>query len=511
MGAYENPKLTVIDPSKNLEAFERNFNKAYQAMATYRQEKAKREKAYEDAAFAVGVDMYKNIDNAEHFGKEGERAIYESTSSGTQYIMSNKLNKLEQAGLARSHKEVVDVFSKIAQGMYVTPLQLDLSHEDNDKWMELRRGLDDKENIRINMKLDDTGRQPRYVGEITYKVDGETKTVTHTELAVLMGSMEESAKQKTVKDAKLTTDIQKIIDIANAKQDKKSANEQYGTREQSIQEAISENPLDLNDQQTVDFIYENKLTASEQGVMDFDNFTSVNEFKKAQVLKWLPNQLSKVKTNKPPKEGRAGTSVAITKANYEVENIYNDLNEVVNGTQTAIMKTEFGSLGILGPSQLAGSEAIRVQDYEAMADEKANKLALTMNSLIPSGRDGEQYYGRGQALEVYKKKIRDDFEANNEGKIWNEVDDDGKSVNPELSDYALNAQFNNTYKRKSTGKDAKPELFYVETKSNGTLTFPFPREFTNTEQLTRQVMAGRGVLNYDPKIFERLSNRQSGL
>ena len=62
MGAYENPKLTVIDPSKNLEAFERNFNKAYQAMATYRQEKAKREKAYEDAAFAVGVDMYKNID-----------------------------------------------------------------------------------------------------------------------------------------------------------------------------------------------------------------------------------------------------------------------------------------------------------------------------------------------------------------------------------------------------------------------------------------------------------------
>ena len=66
-------------------------------------------------------------------------------------------------------------------------------------------------------------------------------------------------------------------------------------------------------------------------------------------------------------------------------------------------------------------------------------------------------------------------------------------------------------KRKSTGKDAKPELFYVETKSNGTLTFPFPREFTNTEQLTRQVMAGRGGLNYDPKIFERLSNRQSGL
>lgn len=499
MGAYENPKLTVTDPSKNLEAFERNFNKAYQAIATYRQEKAKREKAYEDAAFAVGVDMYKSIDNAEHFGKEGERAIYESTSSGTQYIMSNKLNKLEQAGLARSHKEVVDVFSKIAQGMYVTPLQLDLSHEDNDKWMELRKGLDDKENIRINMKLDDTGRQPRYVGEITYKVDGETKTVTHTELAVLLGSMQESAKQKTVKDTKLTTDIQKIIDIANAKQDKKSANEQYGTREESIQEAISENPLDLNDQQTVDFIYENKLTASEQGVMDFDNFTSVNEFKKAQVLKWLPNQLGKVKTNQPPKEPSSNYSARIARSNNAATVIYTNLQKVINNGVIEVYKLDPMHANL--PSQIQEllakpewQEANRKKDYEQMSDLHANAIASEMNVITQN--DTHKYLGRQEALEEYIYNKEADFNENNE------------DADVEFDRAEAITEFNNRYPRRSTGKNSLPEIFRIrETKKDGVRSYPYIISTKNIRELTEEALKVKGVGDYEIKTLDVLDSR----
>ena len=58
MGRYENPQITIIDPSKNLKAFQNNFDKAYAAVDAYRKEKQAREEKYENEVFAVGNKMY---------------------------------------------------------------------------------------------------------------------------------------------------------------------------------------------------------------------------------------------------------------------------------------------------------------------------------------------------------------------------------------------------------------------------------------------------------------------
>jgi len=509
MGRYENPQVTIIDPSKNLKAFQNNFNKAYAAVDAYRKEKQAREEKYENEVFAVGNKMYETLEAAELYSKKAEQALFDSVKDGTSYIMANKLNRTEQLTLAKSHAENVDILNQLAARVvgdanYRFEINKIPEHiQQNASWMEIASAFQDKK-VDVTMSIDESGRQARYKSVISFPgSDGKTKTMDYRDLATLLGYMNSASNEYKAKNAKLDLDIKSTIDSAQQMQNNNADKFTYNTASESINKAVDQK-FEAISEEDIEFMYENKLTPSQRGTIEEGKDESLR--RKQAVKEWYKTQITDVKPQKLKADGE-NLSAKVAAQNNELQIVFNDMSRILGELQDYQSKTEFGKLGVQQPLTGNALDPKQVPDYERMADDKANILAGELNRAFKSSSDKERYLGRSQALIVYKKRIRDEFEANNEGKKWDEIKEGTEKtlVNPDLSDYSLEANFNKAYPRKSKGVNAKPEFFYIEDYGDGSVSFPYQKELSTAAELTESIMLARGSTNWSLDLLRNLS------
>tara|TARA_R100001510_G_C7655426_1_gene214583 strand:+ start:746 stop:2248 length:1503 start_codon:yes stop_codon:yes gene_type:complete len=483
MGRYENPQVTIIDPSKNLKAFQNNFDKAYAAVDAYRKEKRAKEERYENEVFAVGNKMYEKLDAAELYNNKGEEALFDSVKAGTDFIMQNKLNKTEQLTLAKSHGEVVGVLNNFAQGVFVTPLELDKTNINNQTWMELSSAMENK-NVDVKMVIDDSGRQARYVGEISYTVDGKTKTMSHNQLATLLGNIQASSADYKNKKAKVDTKIKNIIGIANQRQEEKDGMRDTNTTKESIKEALDQG-LGNIDQEEVEFIFENLLNSTQQGNIEEGKNEDVR--RREKVNEWYKSQITGVKANRLRAKDPSNFSARIASSNNTLANIHETITTVLNREVQPITKIEFGILDVPGPSQEVFAQAREVNDYEAMADVVGQSVASTINKV--STNANHIYLGRAEALKNY-------VETKQQVAKINSPDEEPPTV------ASITNEFNKKFPRKTTGENSVPEIFRMREASDGKLkSFPYRLEVTNAADMTKETLQSMGIFNYDPAYF----------
>jgi len=499
MGRYENPQVTIIDPSKNLKAFQNNFDKAYAAVDAYRKEKRAKEERYENEVFAVGNRMYEKLDAAELYNNKGEEALFDSVKAGTDFIMQNKLNKTEQLTLAKSHGEVVGVLNNFAQGVFVTPLELDKTNINNQTWMELSSAMENK-NVDVKMVIDDSGRQARYVGEISYTVDGKTKTMSHNQLATLLGNIQASSADYKNKKAKVDTKIKNIIGIANQKQEEKDGMRDTNTTKESIKEALDQG-LGNIDQEEVEFIFENLLNSTQQGNIEEGKNEDVR--RREKVNEWYASQITGVKANKLRAKDASNFSARIAAANNTATVIYSNLQKVINNGVMEVYKLDPMQANLPSEIQelLATPEwqaANRKKDYEQMSDLHANAIASEMNVITQN--DTHKYLGRQEALAEYISNKEADFNESNQ------------DSDVEFDKAEAITEFNNRYPRKSTGKNSLPEIFRIrEAKKDGVRSYPYVISTKSIRELTEESLKVKGVDNYEIKTLDILDSRAAGI
>ena len=487
MGRYENPQVTIIDPSKDLQAFQNNFDKAYAAVDAYRKEKKAREEKYENEVFAVGNKMYEKLDAAELYNNKGEEALFDSVKAGTDFIMQNKLNKTEQLTLAKSHGEVVGVLNNFAQGVFVTPLELDKTNINNQTWMELSSAMENK-NVDVKMVIDDSSRQARYVGEISYTVDGKTKTMSHNQLATLLGNIQASSADYKSKKAKVDAKIKNIVGIANQRQEEKDGMRDTNTTKESIKEALDQG-LGNIDQEEVEFIFENLLNSTQQGNIEEGKNEDVR--RREKINEWYKSQITGVKANRLKAKDASNFSARIASSNNTLATIYDKINTVINRDIQPVTKIEFGVLGVQGPLQDLFSKAQKVKDYETMADIVGQNVASEINSV--SKNADHIYLGRGEALKNY-------IEAKQQAAKINNPDEEPPTV------ASITNEFNAKYKRKTTGENSVPEIFRMrEADDNKVKSFPYRIEVTNSADITKETLSAMGIFNYDPNYFATIT------
>jgi len=298
MGAYENPRITVIDPSRNIDAFQKGFDRGFSITDAKRKEKlAKQEK--EEALRRANAKQRATIEREDMLLKEKreydqdllvqkrkldmiadqdqsfsdmqddlldvtnaviatQNTLKGAASLGAKFARDNNLNKSETAGLVKSYTDTHNLFAKVIdKGILnqLDPSTLDVSGGAYQEFSRYFTGIPKGKRPTVDISINKEGV---YEGSMSYTDSkGKVQKMSTQQLALMMGNIDGNIAAHEGNKTDYNNAITKATKVAKSTQENNSVNGIYGKRDGAILESLQ--PM-LNDKDEINWIFHNKLT-----------------------------------------------------------------------------------------------------------------------------------------------------------------------------------------------------------------------------------------------------------
>lgn len=272
MGAYRNPKMIVEDPLVGLKSFQQSYNSMFAQMQLQKANEQKEKDEFEKAMSPFSDKIYDSQKNLKYYSELNRNTFQGSADAAVKELMSGNLSEREGKELARKFIDDQSVFNKLSDKIMVNKLatdQLDMSQRETQEFIKIANAFNSK-NAVIFQDLNKEGGR--------YEVNGGVKigdqTYTTTDLARIVGSIEQSQVINENNNKTLETSLKAITEKSNTDVSDQVELDNYNAAEGIISNNIDKLSPFLDEPESLNWLYSNKVKDTDKSNVTDEEITT---------------------------------------------------------------------------------------------------------------------------------------------------------------------------------------------------------------------------------------------